>query len=134
MASYRVEAFLVDFRCFAWGSVLGASGSCQCRLTILKEGSAGLGALCGDEIARGAFMGSLGTGPIMRISSLSDFIDACSVPLSVGITTSGASALAGDSIPTFIAAITARLIRQIRASQTVLIIQGSQFRAPGMKG
>jgi hypothetical protein len=119
--SYRAEVFLTGFRWYARG---GASGSCQCLLTILMEGSAGFGALCGGEIARGVAIGLLGTGPILLTSNLSDFINACSVPLSAG--TPEASALATDSIPTFMAAIIARLIKQIRASQTVLIIQGSQ--------
>ena len=121
--SYRVEVFLTGFR---WYARRGASGSCQCLLTILIEGSAGFGALCGGEIARGVAIGLLGTGPILLTSNLSDFINAFSVPLSAGITTPVASARASDSIPTFKAAIIARLIKQIRASQTVLIIQGSQ--------
>jgi hypothetical protein len=129
--SYRVEVFLTGFRWYARG---GASGSCQCLLKILIEGSAGFGALCGAEIAKGVAIGLLGTGPILLTSNLSDFINPCSVPFSAGITTPEASALASDSIPTFMAAIITRLIKQSRASQTVLIIQGSQFRAPGVKG
>ena len=92
--SYRVEVFLTGFRWYARG---GASGSCQCLLKILIEGSAGFGALCGAEIAKGVAIGLLGTGPILLTSNLSDFINPCSVPFSAGITTPEASALASDS-------------------------------------
>jgi hypothetical protein len=78
----------------------------------------------GGRIATGV---NVVLGALVRCSkpsSLSDFINGCSGCLAVVITTSETSALASDANPIFTATIAPRLIKQIRASQTVLIIKG----------
>jgi hypothetical protein len=78
----------------------------------------------GWRIATGVNVVSGGTRSMFKTSSLSDFINGCSGCLAVVITTSETSALASDANPIFTATIAPRLIKQIRASQTVLIIKG----------
>jgi len=56
--------------------------------------------------------------------SLSDFAKGWSGRLPAIVTTSEASALASDAIPTFAAISAPRLIKQIRATQMVLNIEG----------
>jgi hypothetical protein len=63
---------------------------------------------------------------------LSDFINGCSDLSSVGVTTSETLALAREAIPIRTAAIAPRLIKQMTASQTVLIIQILNIRRLGI--
>ena len=71
---------------------------------------------------------------MFNTSNLSDFISACPMLLPAGITTWEASALTSDAVPTFTAAIAMRVIKQIRASQTVLINYNLLRRRSGRSG
>jgi len=74
-------------------------------------------------IATGITIVLLGKGSMFETSSLSDFASiSCSTFVPAGVSTRDASAFASDAVPTFMAAKAPRLIKQIRASQTVLII------------
>jgi hypothetical protein len=95
-------------------------------------GSAGFNSAFGGSIAIGVTVVLVSARSIFKTSSLSDFINGCSGFISVGVTSSETFALARDAVPILTAAITPRLIKQIRASQTVLIIQFLGIGWPGV--
>ena len=114
------------------GSDFGAKGSCQCLLIILVTGSAGFNSAFGGSIAIGVTVVLVSARSIFKTSSLSDFINGCSDFISVGVTSSETFALARDAVPILTAAIAPRLIKQMTASQTVLIIQFLGIRRLGI--
>jgi len=83
-------------------------------------------------IATGITIFLLGKGSMFETSSLSDFASvSCSTFVPAGVSTRDASAFASDAVPTFMAAKAPRLIKEIRASQTVLIIHKVRRGAGG---